>query len=131
MAGYLNNVNAASFSSGRWTTGCILALLALLLVGCETPRIDWQARIGAYTYDQAVLDYGPPDKVAKLADGTTVAEWMTRPGYSYSYPAGYPWPPWYCGPYYPVYEQSYSPPYFLRLTFGPDGKLRAWKKFAK
>jgi hypothetical protein len=24
-----------------------------------------------------------------------------------------------------------SPDYYLRLIFGPDGKLQTWKKFAK
>src|SRR5258708_37535124 len=57
----------------------ILALLGFLFAGCKsTPKIDWNSRVGTYTYDQAVSDLGPPDKSAKLSDGKTVAEWITR-----------------------------------------------------
>ena len=124
-------MKATSFLSKPCLSWCILVSLGFLLAGCETERIDWSARIGTYTYDRAVMDYGPPERVAKLSDGTTVAEWMTHAGYVYSYPAAYAGGPWFYGPYYPVYEQGYSPGYFLRLTFGPDSKLRAWKKFTR
>jgi hypothetical protein len=84
--------------------------------------------VGHYTYDQAVLELGPPDKYAKVTDGTIVADWLTHRGYTYSY-APYYYPGWY-GPYYPGYWGSYtSPDYFLRLTFGADGKLQTWKYF--
>lgn len=60
----------------------VLALLALTIacmVGCKTtPPVDWQARVGSYTYDQAVTDLGPPDSQAKLTDGQTVAKWVTH-----------------------------------------------------
>jgi hypothetical protein len=105
--------------------------LALLLAGCTTPRIDWAARIGNYTYDQAILDFGPPDKSAKLTDGTIGAEWLERRGYPYAYtPFGY-YSPGYYGPFPPAYVESYSPDYFLRLTFDPDSNLKAWKNFYK
>src|SRR5437879_3047621 len=59
--------------------GLPLALLGLVPAGCQTaPKVDWNSRVGAYTYDQAVSDLGPPDKSAKLSDGKTVAEWVTR-----------------------------------------------------
>ena len=111
--------------------------LILLLVGCATSRIDWTSRIGIYTYDQAVLDLGPPDKYAKLQDGTVVAEWLTRRGYSSVYaPFAYSYYPWsgpygYYGGYPPYYINSYSPDYFLRLIFGPDSKLRDYKNLYK
>ena len=119
------------------TGGCgigILVGITLLLFasGCATQKIDWNARVGNYTYDQAVVDLGPPDKYAKLSDGGTVAEWLTHRGYSYSYPAyGYPYSPWYYGPYYPPYVSSSSPDYFIRLSFSPDGLLTGWKKLYK
>lgn len=57
----------------------VLLLLALVLTGCSTTRkVDWNSRVGYYTYDQAILELGPPDKQAKLTDGQTVAEWITR-----------------------------------------------------
>lgn len=115
------------------TRGSLLAaaMFMLLMAGCATQKLDWAGRVGHYTYDQAILEIGPPDKQAKLADGTVVAEWLTRRGYVYSSPAfGYgPWA--YYGPYYPGSVDTYTPDYFLRLTFGPDGTLSSWRKFAR
>lgn len=81
------------------------------------------------------MDFGPPDKFAQLTDGTIVAEWLTQRGYVTTYGGfGY----WGYGPYgygpfypgYPAYTEVY-PNYYLRLVFGPDGKLKAWKRFAR
>lgn len=106
--------------------------LALLLTGCVTPQINWQARMGVYTYDQAVLDYGPPDKYARLSNGTVVAEWLTRRGEVIDVPGPYFYGPGYWwGPVGPVYTREYFPPTFLRLTFGPNGKLAAERSYAK
>jgi hypothetical protein len=108
--------------------------LCFLIAGCSTNKIDWNSRIGNYTYDQAVTELGPPDKSAKLTDGTTVADWMTQRGHSggsagfaYGYPYGY----YYPGPFYHHYDETYSPDYFIRLTFNPDGKLHSWKRLAR
>ena len=107
-------------------------ILWLLFAGCTTPRIDWNSRIGIYSYDQAVLDLGPPDKYARLQDGTVVAEWLTRRGYARVYaPFAYGYYPYGYYPYYPSYTESYSPDAYLRLTFGPDGRLRAWRDVYK
>jgi hypothetical protein len=117
-----------------WGKFALVGALVTLLAGCATQKIDWAGRTGNYTLDQAVLEFGPPDKQAKLEDGTVVAEWLTRRGYRQVYPVGGYYghcAPWYYGPFYPTYVDSYTPDYFLRLTFGPDGKLKAWKKFAK
>ena len=106
-------------------------LMVIILTGCATPKIDWSSRVGNYTFDQAVLELGPPDKQAKLEDGTLIAEWLTRRGYAYSSPV-FGYSPWsYYGAYYPAYVESHTPDYFLRLTFGPDGKLKSWKKLAR
>jgi hypothetical protein len=112
----------------------LITAVVLGLGGCATQRIDWRARVGNYTLDQAIVDLGPPDKQAKLTDGTVVAEWLTRRGYRYStYVGGFygVCSPLYYGPPYPTYVDSYAPDYFLRLTFGPEGRLEAWKRFAK
>ncbi len=105
--------------------------LGVLLGGCATTHIDWASRVGVYTYDQAVLEFGPPDKFAKLGDGTVVAEWLTQRGYAYAYnPWVYSYGPYWYGPYYPGYYNVYSSPnQYLRLTFGTDGRLKEWKKF--
>ena len=57
----------------------ILALVVAFIVGCQTTKpVDWNSRVGNYTFDQAVTELGPPDKQAKLSDGKTVAEWITH-----------------------------------------------------
>ncbi len=105
-----------------------LALVTLLLAGCVTQRINWNARIGTYTFDQAVLDFGPPDKQARLSDGRLVAEWISR--YSnggtvvfgtgfYNYPGGV------------GFVQTTGPDYYeskLRLTFTTNNVLCVWSK---
>jgi hypothetical protein len=116
----------------RQVRGWLIPLALWWLTGCATPHIDWAGRIGVYTYDQAVLDLGPPDKQVKLQDGTTVAEWLIRRGYPQVYvPYGYG-PPYGCAyPFYPAYATAYSPDYYLRLIFGPDNRLKGWKNLVK
>lgn len=106
----------------------LFAVTAILLAGCATHRIDWAGRVGHYTMDQAVVDFGPPDKQARLSDGKLVAEWITRyssggsvmvGGGFYRYPGGI------------GIAQSTGPTYYehkLRLTFTPDNILSAWSK---
>jgi hypothetical protein len=111
-----------------------LAVAALLLAGgCATQRVDWNARVGLYTYDQAIAELGPPDKTAKLTDGSTVAEWLVRRvrgdsqvlfmgGYGF-YRRGF------FAPTYIVNGPDYER--YLRLTFDPEGRLTAWKNVTK
>ena len=77
---------------------------------------------------------GPPDRREELKDGTMVAEWLTSrgttetyivPGYNYGYHRRY-----YAG-VLPTVVNSTTSDYFIRLIFGPDGKLTAWKKFVR
>lgn len=109
--------------------GFALVLALLTFAGCATQKINWSTRIGTYTFDQAVLEFGPPDKQAKLTDGTLVAEWQTQRGYTrteyvpyYTYRHRY-----YGGYYHGAPLVSSVPDVFLRLTFDPAGKLVSWK----
>lgn len=87
-----------------------LLAVALLLVGCATTgQVDWNKRVGSYTYDQAIVELGPPDKQSKLSDGRTVAEWVSRSIGSGEGRSG----PGTAGR-------------GLRLTFGTDGRLAIW-----
>ena len=114
----------------RFLRACALLALISLMSGCATSRINWDQRIGAYTFDQAVVELGPPDKDAMLTDGRRVAEWLTRRSYAYSHPTYYLDPyPYYGAPIAPMYV--YSPDYFLRLTFDEDGYLQSWNRFAR
>ena len=101
--------------------------IAAVFTGCVTNKVNWSARVGSYTFDQAVVDMGPPDKQAKLSDGKMVAEWVTRyssggtvmvGGGFYSRPGG-------------VGFVETSPNYYerkLRLTFNTNNILSAWSK---
>jgi hypothetical protein len=118
--------------AGGWL---LAAALGLFAAGCATPpRINWSERVGLCTFDQAVGEIGPPDKQAKLTDGSVVAEWITQPSRMQAFVS-----PGYCGgwPYGwgfhlpgPV-DTVTTPEYGVRLTFGPDGRLTAWKKFIR
>ena len=123
-------MNTAIFTRlirGKWLA---MALVPLVLAGCvTTPKIDWPARIGNYTYDQAVIELGPPDKSATLSDGTVVAEWLMEHAQTLRAPEPYFLPPGsYFGPLTPMYSQTYIPARYLRLTFGADSKLKSWKR---
>jgi hypothetical protein len=63
---------------------------------------------------------------------TAVAEWMTERGSVVVTPGPYPYyGRGYWGPGWGGYSSSYFPAHFLRLTFAPDGKLKAWKQYSK
>lgn len=109
------------------------ALLVLIVVfagACKTtPPVDWQARVGTYTYDQAVTELGPPDKQAKLTDGQTVAKWVTHRsgGTGFSVGTGF-----FSGGGSAVgvgvsQSTGYSDK-VLTLTFGVNNVLTSWSK---
>lgn len=110
----------------------VAVLLVFLFTSCATePKIDWTARVGHYTYNDAVLELGPPDKVARLDNGMVVANWITRRGYSYvsTGAVAYGYYPGVVA--MPGYTQGYQPAAYLRLTFGAGGKLATWKKYVQ
>ena len=103
--------------------------LALLLAGCaSTPKVDWNSRVGSFTYDHAVAEMGPPDKSAKLSDGSTVAEWFIKHGSSVSFGVGTGF--YSRGSSVGVGQTVGTSPSgeYLRLTFGADGKLTQWER---
>jgi hypothetical protein len=114
---------------GRWfcVLQCVLAgfLVAWWCAGCVTQKVNWDSRVGVFTFDQVVLEMGPPDRSAKLQDGVTVAEWLTQRGFARGTVQNT------SGTWVEHYYEPPMPDYYLRLTFGPDGKLRAWKRVAK
>jgi len=113
--------------TNRLLAGLLGLVVTLFIAGCVTQRIDWNGRVGAYTYDQAVKDFGPPDKQARLTDGQIVAEWITRysngsttivsPGF-YGYPGG--------GGIIQTTPDYYESK--LRLIFTTNYVLTAWSK---
>src|SRR6185436_1467369 len=110
----------------------VLLALGWFASGCaHQPQIDWNTRVGNYTFDQAVLELGPPDKSAKLGDDTLVAEWMTLRGRSGAMRVtgvGGGWGRYHGPSSFWIIDEPPMPDRFLRLTFGPDGKLSGWKR---
>ena len=107
----------------------VVALAAAFIVGCQTTKpVDWNSRVGNYTFDQAVTELGPPDKQAKLSDGKTVAEWITHRngGSGLSVGTGF-----YGGGVGVGVSHSVGQGYrdrVLNLTFDADNKLGSWSK---
>jgi len=107
----------------------ILALAAVLVAGCKTTKpIDWNSRVGTYTFDQAVTELGPPDKQTTLSDGKLVAQWVTHRygGSSFSVGTGF-----YTGPVGVGVGQTTGSAYpdrLLTLTFGTNQVLAAFSK---
>ena len=116
---------------------CFAALTLVLLgiaAGCATDRVDWPARVGTFSRDEAILELGPPEKSATLTDGTVVADWLVARGMqtATTYPGA--WPAYgrrgWAAPGTLILDPA-APNRFLRLTFGPDGKLASWKKIVQ
>lgn len=109
----------------------IPVLLCALWAGCaSTPKADWDSRVGNFSYDQAVLELGPPLATTKLTDGTTVAEWLTgreaRSRVGFGVGTGF-----HTGGVGVGVGQSISPPpreEYLRLIFRADGMLKSWSR---
>jgi hypothetical protein len=110
-------------------TRCLNILSALFCVvvvmGCASSRVDWPARVGNYTYDQAVNELGPPDKQTTLSDDSVVADWITsRSGSGFGVGTGM-----YSGGVGVGVGHSVGSGHdnVLRLTF-KNGVLDAWSK---
>jgi hypothetical protein len=115
--------------AAKFSLLAVLFFAAAFIIGCDTtPPIDWNSRVSAYTFDQAVTDLGPPDRQAKLSDGKTVAEWITQRsgGTGLSVGTGF-----YTGGVGVGVGQSLGsgyPDHVLKLVFGTDNKLASWSK---
>ena len=110
--------------------GCLIALmLALFADGCATkPKVDWNSRVANYTFDQAVLELGPPDRQSTLSDGRKVAEWVTGHSGGGGLSLGFGS---FSGSSAVGVSKSVNSgghENFLRLTFGSDGKLTESKQ---
>ncbi len=100
----------------------LVIILSQCLVGCKTTdSIDWDSRVGSYTYDQAVLDLGPPDRESTLTDGTRVSEWIRTRGSAHT---SYHFAP---GGLATESSSIRSPDRSIQLTFDAPGKLKNWK----
>jgi uncharacterized membrane protein YgcG len=103
--------------------------VALLLVGActSTPKVDWNSRVGSYSYDQAVVELGPPDRMTEISEGRKVADWVTGRSSTPRFSIG-------VGSYgggggVGVGTGTGGNPVenILRLTFDKEGKLLQWE----
>ncbi|MBX3747357.1 MAG: hypothetical protein KF833_18765 [Verrucomicrobiae bacterium] len=121
-----------------WRSGFLSIVLPVLLVltvsACATRRIDWNGRVGTYTYDDAIREFGPPDRSAQLSDGATVADWVTSRGMRTATTYGGAWHPYgpygSIGPSYVVVDPG-TPDRVLRLMFDANGRLASWQRTYK
>ena len=113
----------------------LVPLIAILLLtaGCATTRVDWSSRIGTYSYDEAVLEMGVPERQATLSDGTIVAEWLQYRGTTYVTPSfySYGYPYRYRYSRFHMYDVDQFPDRYVRLVFDPDGKLNRVEEVAR
>ena len=100
-------------------------VFAVFFVGCATTKIDWNSRIGSYTFDEAVSELGVPERQATLSDGSVVAEWLTGRGGAYGHTH---YSPGWRFQTYDIYEM---PDQYLRLVFGPDKTLARAGNFSR
>ena len=60
---------------GPWILAGVLC--GLLVAGCASSSVNWDQRVGLYSWDDAVTELGLPDRVADLDGGVKAAEWIT------------------------------------------------------
>jgi hypothetical protein len=66
-----------STAKGFWLAAVFFAFA--FITGCATaPPVDWNSRVGRYTYAQAVNELGPPNRESHLSNGATVLKWFRQ-----------------------------------------------------
>jgi hypothetical protein len=70
---------------------CVLLFAGAFVTGCATaPPVDWNSRVGHYTYAQAVNELGPPNREVRLSNGATEFKWFTPPAGPTGFNSGLP-----------------------------------------
>jgi hypothetical protein len=114
--------------AAKFSLLAVLFLAAAFFTGCQTLKpIDWDSRVGNYTYDQAVTELGPPDRQARLSDGKVVSKWIRHRAGGTGFNSGMS----YYGNNGFGAGQTIGTSrndQMLQLTFGTNGKLTAWSK---
>jgi hypothetical protein len=112
----------------KFSLPAILLLAITLVTGCATTKpVDWDSRVGHYTYTQAISEFGLPNRQTKLSDGKVVSKWFVQPpvgprfnsGMSYYGNTGF-------GAGQAIGSGLNSQ--MLQLTFGTNGTLIDWSK---
>ena len=107
----------------------LTTVLSILLLGCSTtPKVNWDSRIGTYTYEDALAELGPPSKVSNLEGGVKSAEWIKSRGPESGVDT---MPAVYTRADIVQPDETYgyeAPNKVLRLMFTPDDKLISWQR---
>jgi len=112
----------------KFSLPAVLLLAIALVTGCTTTKpVDWNSRVGHYTYNQAISEFGLPNRQTKLSDGKVESKWFVQPpvgprfnsGMSYYGNNGF-------GAGQTIGTSRNDQ--MLQLTFGTNGTLTAWSK---
>ena len=104
----------------------VLYLAMALISGCATaPPVDWNSRVGHYTYRQAIDELGPPNREARLSSGATEVKWFIPTVGTIGMPNNNMNNGFGVGPN--TNPGSFSNRY-VQLTFDSNGVLTNWSK---
>ena len=110
------------------------ARLGMIGAGCQAlQQVDWDGRVGQFSYEQAVAELGGPVGETKLPGGMRRAEWVTNSGASSGRSlvgAGFQHRSMGVVPLEPTEIYRLRDRY-LRLTFDRAGRLVAWENGTK
>ena len=103
----------------------VLSFAMVLISGCATaPPVDWNSRVGHYTYAQAINELGP--RIGKPISAMAEGSQMVHPGRWHDRYAQY-----YMNNGFDVGPNN-NPgglsDRYLQLTFDTNGVLSAWSK---
>ena len=143
MIYFMNNGNR---KLGTLFVCWVSLLIAFLFAGCQTtPKVDWESRVGEWTYNDVIKDMGPADKRETLSDGTKVAEWLLQKGTTVPMYEVVGYYDDFFYPNFPAYNRSlirprsfqayradvHFPDRSVRMVFKPDGKLEKVRYFSQ
>lgn len=112
----------------QWNS-LLLVTLLLWITGCTSkPKVDWNSRVGSYTFDEAVIELGPPDRQTEISGGRKVADWVV--GRTSSPRVSFGVGSYGRGGGVGVGTGTGGEPIekVLRLTFDKDGSLLQWER---
>ena len=112
----------------KFSLPAVLLLAITLVTGCTTTKpVDWNSRVGHYTYNQAISEFGLPNRQTKLSDGKVESKWFVQPPVGPRFNSGMS----YYGSNGFGAGQTPGSGYndqMLQLTFGTNGTLIEWSK---
>jgi|ERR1035437_247139 hypothetical protein len=113
----------------KFSLPAVLLLAITLVTGCATTKpVDWNSRVGHYMYNQAISEFGLPNRQTKLSDGKVVSKWFVQPPVAPRFNSGMT----YYGSNHGLGAGqaigSDLNNQMLQLTFGTNGTLIDWSK---